>query len=183
MLLSALSSAFPTSNSDELLAHTPQNDLRWSIHLPGDHSTDFIRDHSITTRTGIKITYSADGWKVRYTTTAITLPIHTASTRVQEFYTAIINQLPPTVAFDMMYAIPGRSITLGSNDFWLNLRSNASIIKREFVTEICAVLFEAAKESWAPVFKAEWMSLARDVVVYVSLLQGEIGEIPGPLSI
>lgn len=51
------------------------------------------------------------------------------------------------------------------------------------MTEICeVVLIEAAEGSWAPFFKAEWISPTRDIIVHVSVPQGNTGQRRGLLG-
>lgn len=183
ILLSALSSALPTSYNGELaVTANPYIIARFS-----QSSNEVLpiarREQSITQRAQIKTAYSADGWKVRYTTAALALPIEVASAKLQELYTGVLEQLPEGTAFDTIYTVAGRSFAFGGNGFWLNLRSTTALIKREFVVEVCKVLFEAAENGWAPFFDAEWISPARDMVVYVSVSHGVQAAVPGPLSI
>lgn len=113
---------------------------------------------AITSHTDI-ITSSHDqnGWKIRYITVEIPVPISLTSSRIGSFYNKL-KHLVPGITESTLVAEPRDTVHLGSNGgLWLNIRSDDKVLHSDAISQVLNVLIDGAESGWAPVFEAEYV--------------------------
>lgn len=99
--------------------------------------------------------YEHRGWKVRYFTVEIPVPIDIAQSQIGAFYYKLRN-LVPGVTQSTLIAEPQDTVHLGgSGGLWLNIRSENKVLNSHAIYQVLDVLIEAAADGWAPLFNAE----------------------------
>lgn len=144
-----------------------------------------------------------DGWRVRYITVDIPVPMDVARSRIGEFYHKLKNLVPGNTESTLVVE-SDRTLHLGSEGgLWLNVRSQYTTIHQETITQVLNVLIDGVESGWSPMFECEsvallvftddfpchtnpsfcrWTSPDGDEVIYISLTHGKKGEIPDPVG-
>lgn len=103
----------------------------------------------------ITSSYDHDGWKVRYITVDIPMPISIAPSRIGSFYNKLKHLVPGTTDSTLV-AEPKDTVHLGSKGgLWLNIRSDNKVLHHDAISQVLNVLIDGAESGWAPMFEAE----------------------------
>lgn len=127
---------------------------------PSDPSSLDLRGIVITEHTDF---YSGnddqDGWRVRYITVDIPVPMDVATSQIGEFYHKLKSLVPGNTESTLLVD-SSKTLHLGSEGgLWLNIWSKHKTIHQETITQVLNVLIDGVESGWSPMFECESVAL------------------------